>query len=812
MIYQKYAWDTRHVKLGTFEQDDVEVPAHWSQTATNILASKYLRGQVGTPERETSLKQVLDRVVGAIVTRGKSAGYDLDAEFGDRLRGYVVEQKASFNSPVWFNIGVKGVPQQASACFILSVDDSMDSILNWYRDEGIIFKGGSGAGVNLSNIRSSHELLSGGGTASGPVSFMRGADASAGAIKSGGKTRRAAKMVILDVDHPDIEEFVWCKAREERKALALRQAGFDMGMNGADAFSVQYQNANNSVWVTDKFMNAVVDDDQFGLKSRKDGKNVSYVHAKSLLHQIAEAAWECGDPGIGFANTINSWHTVPNAGRIHASNPCGEFVFLDNTACNLASINVAKFVNDGIVDVDGLIQITQDLITAQDILVDLADYPTDAIRNNSWIYRPLGLGIANLASALMSSGIPYDSDQGRSLASTVMGVVTGSAWKQSALLATWLGASEVLEMNGDNVRYTIQKHIDAAKQIDNTVVIDIFSDALRAGTFNGYRNAQVTLVAPTGTISFLMDCDSTGIEPVFAVESVKQLVGGGEIVTHPSCVNDGLKKLGLSSIEDASDNPVFACASGRNTVSVDGHLKMMAAIQPFISGAISKTVNVPESFTAEDIENVYIQAWKLGLKSVTVYRDGSKVDQPMSGASKVEVASTNTNTRRKLPRTRQSRTYSFKVGESQGYLTAGEYPDGSLGEIFIKVSKQGSTLAGVLDALAISVSMGLQYGVPLDSYVHQFSHMRFEPAGITDDEEIRFASSLVDYIFRRLAMDYLQEQGESIVDEKVEDVIATTVATSAEKHGSVCMSCGGLLIRSGSCMVCTTCGTTTGCS
>ncbi len=812
MIYQKkHAWETRNVKLGAFEQDNVEVPAHWSQTATNILASKYLRGQVGTTERETSLKQVLDRVVGAIVTRGKSAGYNLDAEFGDRLRSYVIEQKASFNSPVWFNIGVKGVPQQASACFILSVDDSMDSILNWYRDEGIIFKGGSGAGVNLSNIRSSQELLSGGGTASGPVSFMRGADASAGAIKSGGKTRRAAKMVILDVDHPDIEEFVWCKAVEERKALALRQAGFDMGMNGTDAFSVQYQNANNSVWVTDAFMEAVCSNANFPLKARKDRSTAKDVNAKSLLHQIAEAAWECGDPGIGFANTINSWHTVPNAGRIHASNPCGEFVFLDNTACNLASINVAKFVNDGIVDVDGLIQITQDLITAQDILVDLADYPTDAIRDNSHLYRPLGLGIANLASALMSAGIPYDSDQGRSLASTVMGVVTGSAWKQSARLATWLGVSDAPDMGyGDNIRYTIQKHIDAAAEMGNQVIVDVFSDALRAGTFKGYRNAQVTLVAPTGTISFLMDCDSTGIEPVFAVESVKQLVGGGKIVTHPSCVEDGLKKLGLSSVDDAGDNPVFACASGQNTVSVEGHLKMMAAIQPFISGAISKTVNVPESFTAEDIENVYIQAWKLGLKSVTVYRDGSKVDQPMSGTNKAEVVST--NTRRKLPHVRQSHTYSFKVGESQGYLTAGEYPDGSLGEIFIKVSKQGSTLAGVLDALAISVSMGLQYGVPLDSYVHQFSHMRFEPAGITDDEEIRFASSLVDYIFRRLAMDYLQESGEFIANEKVEDVGTTTVATSTEKHGSVCMSCGGLLIRSGSCMVCTTCGTTTGCS
>ena len=810
MTYQ-FSWETRNVKLGTFEQGYVEVPVQWSQTATNILASKYLRGQVGTPERETSLKQVLDRVVGAIVHAGEANMYVLDNGFEDRLKAYFVEQKASFNSPVWFNIGVKDVPQQASACFILSVDDSMDSILNWYRDEGIIFKGGSGAGVNLSNIRSSHELLSGGGTASGPVSFMRGADASAGAIKSGGKTRRAAKMVILDVDHPDIEEFVWCKAIEERKALALRQAGFDMGMNGADAFSVQYQNANNSVWVTDAFMEAVCNDANFPLKARKDGSVTKKINAKSLLHQIAQAAWECGDPGIGFADTINSWHTCPWGGDITASNPCGEFVFLDNSACNLASINLAKFVNeDGVVDMVGLEQIARDLIIAQDILVDLADYPTDAIRDNSRIYRPLGLGITNLASALMSAGIPYDSDKGRMVASIAMATITGAAWVESARLGKFFGMSDGLKTNLKSLEYTIERHLKYAEEMRLPAEVQaLFSSALQ-GADNGYRNAQVTLVAPTGTISFLMDCDSTGIEPVFAVESVKQLVGGGEIVTHPSCVNDGLKKLGLSSIEDASDNPVFGCASGENTVSVDAHLNMMAAIQPFISGAISKTVNVPESFTAEDIENVYIQAWKLGLKSVTVYRDGSKVDQPMSGTNKVEVVST--NTRRKLPRTRQSRTYSFKVGEAQGYLTAGEYPDGGLGEIFIKVSKQGSTLAGVLDALAISVSMGLQYGVPLDSYVHQFSHMRFEPAGITDDEEIRFASSLVDYIFRRLAMDYLQESGEFTANEKVEDAINTTVATSTEKHGSVCMSCGGLLIRSGSCMVCTTCGTTTGCS
>jgi ribonucleoside-diphosphate reductase alpha chain len=896
--YEMVEWELRDARIinyrtgeVAFEQGDVEVPANWSQNATNILAQKYFRGQLGSPEREHSLKQVVDRIVDTITEWGRLDGYFLNeseaSAFSEELKYLLITQRAAFNSPVWFNIGVKGVPQQASACFILSIEDTMDSILNWYREEGIIFKGGSGAGVNLSAIRSSVEHLNGGGTASGPVSFMRGADASAGTIKSGGKTRRAAKMVILNVDHPDIEEFIWTKAIEERKARALSAAGFDMGVDGKDAFSIQYQNANNSVRVTDDFMRAVIEDRDWQLKAVTTGQVVKTLKARDLMREIAQAAWECADPGLQYDTTINNWHTTPGAGRINGSNPCSEYMHLDNSSCNLASINLLKYLGEsGEFDVAGFIHTAALLITAQDILAGRADYPTEKIAKTSRAYRQLGLGYANLGALLMALGMPYDSDQGRAYAATITALMTGAAYLTSARLADRLGPFEGFSSDRDATLRVVEMHREALGKVDVAPVPEplrlaaerSWDDALEHARRYGVRNAQVTLLAPTGTIGLLMDCDTTGIEPDLGLVKFKTLVGGGTMTIVNQTVPRALARLGYApeQIEDiigyiddrktivgaphldASHLPVFACAMGDNVISYMGHVLMMAAVQPFLSGAISKTVNLPESATVEDIEDVYIAGWRLGLKAIAIYRDNCKVGQPLQTAEKKamstdldrleqeiedlrrQLAGERTKpVRQRLPRHRRSRTYAFQVADSEGYLTVGEYDDGRPGEVFIKVSKQGSTLAGIMDAFSIAVSLGLQHGVPLETFVKKYVNMRFEPAGITDDADIRLASSLVDYIFRRMALDYLDsetrvELGIQSTEERtasllfpVEEVAqpmaraqGMTYAAEPDRESPkssasdapYCYSCGNVMQRAGSCYVCSSCGTTSGCS
>lgn len=901
--YASAEWEERDSRISNyrtgevaFEQLGVEVPVTWSMNATNILAQKYFRGTLGSKEREHSLKAVADRIVDTLTSWGKSGGYFVDDEeaetFRSELKFLLIHQRAAFNSPVWFNIGVSGVPQQASACFILSVDDTMDSILNWYREEGIIFKGGSGAGVNLSRIRSSLEHLNGGGTASGPVSFMRGADASAGTIKSGGKTRRAAKMVILDIDHPDIEEFIWTKAVEERKARVLAQAGFDMGVDGRDAFSIQYQNANNSVRVTDEFMQAVVEDRNWDLRSVLDGSVMKTVRARDLMHQIAEAAWECADPGVQYDTTINRWHTTPTAGRINGSNPCSEYMHLDNSSCNLASINLMKYLNDdGTFDTDGFIHASSLLIVAQDILVSNADYPTETIAKTSRSYRQLGLGYANLGALLMALGLPYDSDPGRAYAATITALMTGAAYETSVRLAERISPFEGFAKDSEGMLRVLEMHSDELAKVDAHLIPAslwgaahaMWGEVVSQARKSGVRNAQATLLAPTGTIGLLMDCDTTGIEPDLGLVKFKTLVGGGTMTIVNQTVPRALARLGYSAsaidaistyIDEhktivgapgfASEHlPVFACAMGDNVISHMGHVRMMAATQPFLSGAISKTVNLPESATVEEIEQAYIDGWKLGLKAVAIYRDNCKVGQPLQTAKSAftetskEVAELNrkiealsrevelnrTRTyRERLPRHRRSRTYAFQVADAEGYVTVGEYTDGRPGELFIKVSKQGSTLAGVMDAFSISVSLGLQHGVPLETFVRKYVNMRFEPAGITDDPEIRIASSLVDYIFRRLAIDYLDteardELGIRTATERtrellfpVEEMAKPMVKAGEQSYVSAeqplpgvgstasgvdapyCYSCGNVMQRAGSCYVCPSCGSTSGCS
>ena len=904
--YDTVVWERRDARIVNyqdgsvaFEQLQVEVPSAWSVNATNILAQKYFRGTLGTPEREWSLKQVVDRVVDTITAWGTKDGYfagDDEAEiFSDELKYAIIHQHAAFNSPVWFNIGVKDVPQQASACFILAVDDDMNSILNWYVEEGVIFKGGSGSGINLSKIRSSKELLKGGGTASGPVSFMRGADASAGTIKSGGKTRRAAKMVILNVDHPDVEEFIWCKSVEERKARALRDAGFDMSLDGKDSFSIQYQNANNSVRVTDEFMDAVVHDRDWSLKAVTDGAIMKNLKARDLMRQIAEAAWDCADPGLQYDTTINKWHTASNTGRISGSNPCSEYMHLDNSACNLASLNLIKFLRaDDTFDTEGFGVAVETIFTAQDILVGNADYPTKKIGETSRKFRELGIGYANLGAMLMALGLPYDSDGGRAVAGSVTALLTGTAYATSARMASRLGPFEGFYENREPMINVLKMHRAAADKIDQAEVEPellnaakrVWDEAIEIGTTYGVRNSQASVLAPTGTIGLLMDCDTTGVEPDLGLVKTKKLVGGGTMSIVNQTIPRALIRLGYSddqiasiigyvdkqkSIVGAPDLdprhlPVFACSMGENTIHYRGHVKMMAAIQPFISGAISKTVNMPEDVTVEEIEQLFIEAWRSGVKAVAIYRDNCKVAQPLTTKGKEpalvkgslgelthEIAEleealqsqtvvVKRPVRERLPRRRKSYTFAFRVSDCEGYVTVGEYEDGRPGEVFMKVSKQGSTLAGIMDAFSISVSLGLQHGVPLSTYVKKYTNMRFEPSGITDDPDLRFASSLVDYIFRRLAVDYLTieertELGIATTEERTQltlfatdDVAAdyTHVQPSADvesfpngatlipgpsaKDAPYCYQCGNQMQRAGSCYVCPACGTTSGCS
>ncbi len=802
--YQEVTWEHRDVvqqnwRTGEviFEQRGVEFPDFWSVNASTIVTTKYFRGAVGSDKRETSLKALIDRVVMTYVRTGTKEGYFASPEdatiFEHELTYALLHQVFSFNSPVWFNVGTTS-PQQVSACFILSVDDSMESILNWYKEEGFIFKGGSGAGLNLSRIRSSKELLSSGGTASGPVSFMRGADASAGTIKSGGATRRAAKMVVLDVDHPDIEEFVLTKAREEDKIRALRDAGFDMDLDGKDIVSVQYQNANNSVRVSDEFMRAVEQGASFGLRARQSGEVIKSVEARDLFQTIAQAAWACADPGLQYDDTINSWHTNPETGRITASNPCSEYMSLDNSSCNLASLNLLKFLrDDDTFDAVAFQKVVELVITAMEISICFADFPTESIAQTTRDYRQLGIGYANLGALLMATGHGYDSEGGRSLAAAITSLLTGAAYKRSAELAAVVGPYAGYARNAESHRRVMRKHqaandaIHTADDMDTTIhshATQAWADVVRLGERHGFRNAQASVLAPTGTIGFMMDCDTTGIEPDFSLVKFKKLVGGGSMQIVNLTVPRALRKLGYQEeqieaiVEFIADRghvidapglkpehyEVFDCAMGERAISPMGHVRMMAACQPFLSGAISKTVNLPETATVEDIADVYLQGWKLGLKALAVYRDNCKVGQPLSDAKADKKGSENATVekvveyrpvRTRLPKRRPSITTSFAVGGAEGYLTAGSYPDDGLGELFLKFGKQGSTLAGVMDAFSIAVSIGLQYGVPLETFVEKFTNLRFEPAGLTDDPDVRMAQSIMDYVFRRLALDYL---------------------------------------------------------
>jgi ribonucleoside-diphosphate reductase alpha chain len=823
--YDEVTWELRDViqqnwKTGEtiFEQRGVEFPDFWSVNASTIVTTKYFRGALGTEQRERGLKQLIDRVVLTYTKAGKEHGYFGSAEdaevFEHELTYALLHQVFSFNSPVWFNVGTKS-PQQVSACFILSVDDSMDSILNWYKEEGFIFKGGSGAGLNLSRIRSSKELLSSGGTASGPVSFMRGADASAGTIKSGGATRRAAKMVVLDVDHPDIEEFVETKAREEDKIRALRDAGFDMDLGGKDIVSVQYQNANNSVRVTDEFMRAVEEGEEFGLRGRMTGEVIETVDARELMGKIAKAAWECADPGIQYDDTINDWHTNPETGRITASNPCSEYMSLDNSSCNLASLNLLKFLrDDDTFDAATFQKVTELVITAMDISICFADFPTESIGATTRDYRQLGIGYANLGALLMATGHGYDSEGGRALAAAITSLLTGAAYKRSADLAAVVGPYNGYARNADAHKRVMRKHQAANDAVRTLSTMDkdihryatkAWDDVVKLGERNGYRNAQASVLAPTGTIGFMMDCDTTGVEPDFSLVKFKKLVGGGSMQIVNLTIPRALRKLGYAEetieaiVEYIADKghvidapglktehyEVFDTAMGARAISPMGHVRMMAAVQPFLSGAISKTVNLPETATVEDIEEVYIEGWRLGLKALAVYRDNCKVGQPLSdGGSTAKDAKADSEaaaaaagsaepevvekvvyrpTRERLPKRRTSQTTSFAVGGAEGYLTAGTYDDGRLGEIFLKFGKQGSTLAGVMDAFSIAISVALQYGVPLETYVEKFTNMRFEPAGMTDDPDVRMAQSLMDYVFRRLALDHLDFETRSFM-------------------------------------------------
>ncbi|MEU3254387.1 vitamin B12-dependent ribonucleotide reductase [Streptomyces sp. NPDC006997] len=928
--YDEVAWERRDVVMTNwrdgsvnFEQRGVEFPDFWSVNAVNIVTSKYFRGALGTPQRETGLKQLIDRIVKTYRKAGEDHRYfasPADAEIFEHELAYaLLHQIFSFNSPVWFNVGTTQ-PQQVSACFILSVDDSMESILDWYKEEGMIFKGGSGAGLNLSRIRSSKELLSSGGNASGPVSFMRGADASAGTIKSGGATRRAAKMVVLDVDHPDIEDFIETKVKEEEKIRVLRDAGYDMDLGGDDIASVQYQNANNSVRVNDEFMTAVEQGGQFGLRARMTGEVIEEVDAKSLFRKIAEAAWACADPGIQYDDTINTWHTCPESGRITASNPCSEYMHLDNTSCNLASLNLMKFLKDDgeghqSFETERFQKVVELVITAMDISISFADFPTQKIGENTRAFRQLGIGYANLGALLMATGHAYDSDGGRALAGAITSLMTGTAYRRSSELAAVVGTYDGYARNADAHKRVMKQHADAngkAVRMDDldtpvwAAATEAWQDVVRLGEKNGFRNSQASVLAPTGTIGLAMSCDTTGVEPDLALVKFKKLVGGGSMQIVNGTVPQALRRLGYQEeqieavvahiaehgnvIDAPSLKPehyeVFDCAMGERAISPMGHVRMMAAIQPWISGAISKTVNMPETATVEEVEEIYFEAWKMGVKALAIYRDNCKVGQPLSAKkkepaeekaeapaavepSKVEKVVEYRPVRKRLPKGRPGITTSFTVGGAEGYMTANSYPDDGLGEVFLKMSKQGSTLAGMMDAFSIAVSVGLQYGVPLETYVSKFTNMRFEPAGMTDDPDVRMAQSIVDYIFRRLALDFLPFETRSALgihsaeerqrhletgsyeplDDEDMDVeglaqsaprqtdlkaVATPRAeveaakpapqeahTSAElvemqlgiqADAPLCFSCGTKMQRAGSCYICEGCGSTSGCS
>jgi ribonucleoside-diphosphate reductase alpha chain len=906
--FDEVEWELRDALIGdpdnpAFEQRGVEFPTTWSQNATNIVAQKYFRGRLGSEEREGSVKQMISRVAGTIAGWGRDGGYfasaaDADA-FEAELTHVLLHQKAAFNSPVWFNVGFEEHPQ-CSACFILSVEDTMESILDWNTKEGIIFRGGSGSGINLSNIRGSVEHLSKGGLASGPVSFMRGADSWAGTIKSGGKTRRAAKMVVLDVDHPDIEDFIWCKAKEERKANALRDAGFDMSIDGDGFTSIQYQNANNSVRVTDEFMEAVAADGDWDLTARKDGSTTRTLKARELLGQIAEAAWQCADPGVQYDSIINRWHTCPESGRINASNPCSEYMHVDDSACNLASINLMKFRRpDGSFDAAEFQHTVDVVFLAQEIVVGPSSYPTETIGENARAFRQLGLGYANLGALLMSDGVPYDSDEGRNIAGAITALMTGRGYRKSAEIAAAVGTYDEYPKNRDAHNAVMRMHRDASYELDPEGVKGelvesarrSWDEAVELGDEHGYRNAQATVLAPTGTISFLMDCDTTGIEPDFSLVKFKELVGGGQMTIVNQTVPMALETLGYSAaareqiiayvndkgtivgapgLED-SHLEVFDVAVGERAISHMGHIKMMAAAQPFLSGAISKTVNLPQTATVDDIAEAYTEGHKHGLKALAIYRDGSKTaqalrtdaqDETTADAGEPEPARPE---RRRMPRERESITHKFSIAGHEGYITAGKYEDGSIGEIFLTdIGKEGSTLRGMLNAFATAISIGLQYGVPLETFVKKFSYMRFDPEGITGNPEIPFAKSMPDYIMRWLGsrfiddLDELEDLGILTPDvraRKEAQLAMFTDDTSAPPHagnggsdngsaetkhqpgktvaaaeamtdtppvipakvspggdlGPACEQCGGMMQRTGSCYTCSSCGNNTGC-
>ena len=897
--FDEIEWEIRSAVIGNekgkvvFEQRDVEIPKFWSQQATNIVVSKYFRGQIGTPDRERSVKQLIGRVVDTITRWAKEQKYfaneDALQSFSHELKHLLVYQKAAFNSPVWFNCGFEKAPQ-CSACFINSVDDTMDSILSLARTEGMLFKYGSGTGSNLSAIRSSKELLAGGGTASGPVSFMKGYDAFAGVIKSGGKTRRAAKMVILNAEHPDILDFINCKVEEEKKAWALIDAGYDGSFTGTAYTSVFFQNSNNSVRVTDEFMRAVLDDREWQTRAVLTGEPMDTYKARDLMRGIAQGTWVCGDPGMQFDTTVNDWHTCPNTNRINASNPCSEYMFLDDSACNLASINLMKFVKaNGELDVAAFKAACRTLITAQEIIVPNASYPTKAIERNSHDYRPLGLGYANLGALLMSRGLPYDSDEGRAYAAAITAVMTGEAYAQSARIARDHGGPFAgYDRNRELFLRVMNKHRDAVNEINPKFVpSDLYAGAKQAwdeavelGEDFGYRNAQATVLAPTGTIGFMMDCDTTGVEPDIALVKYKKLVGGGLMKIVNGTVPMALERLGYTKAEieaivryiDERETiegapflrtehlPVFDCAfkaaNGERSIHYMGHIKMMGATQPFISGAISKTVNVPREATVEEIERAYIESWRLGAKAISIYRDGSKRTQPLN-TSKAGVADTRNvesirevvkevvkiverPTRRKLPDERNSITHKFDVAGHEGYITVGLFEDGTPGEIFLVMAKEGSTISGFADAFAQAISYALQYGVPLQTLVDKFSHSRFEPSGMTKNPEVRFAKSIVDYIFRWMATKFLSHEaqfraGVNLREERSSEDAPAPVASGGplasgrkdltaagktsqfapiqnQEDAPPCSTCGSIMIRSGSCYKCTNCGTTSGCA
>jgi ribonucleoside-diphosphate reductase alpha chain len=886
--FDEIEWDIRSAVIGNekgsvvFEQRDVEIPRFWSQQATNIVVSKYFRGQIGTPERERSVKQLIGRVVDTITEWARTQQYfasedDLQA-FSDDLKHLLVYQKAAFNSPVWFNVGFEKHPQ-CSACFINAVQDTMESILTLAKTEGMLFKYGSGTGSNLSTIRSSRELLAGGGTASGPVSFMKGFDAFAGVIKSGGKTRRAAKMVILNADHPDVEEFINCKVEEEKKAWALIDAGYDGSFTGPAYASVFFQNSNNSVRVTDEFMRAVMDDGEWQTRAVLDGQQMDTYKARDLMRQIAEATWICGDPGLQFDTTVNDWHTCPNTSRINASNPCSEYMFLDDSACNLASINLMKFVKeDGEFDVVAFEAACRVIITAQEILVDNSSYPTKAIEKNSHDYRPLGLGYANLGALLMSRGLPYDSDGGRDYSGAITALMHGAAYAQSSKIARDHGGPFAgYEKNREPFLRVMRKHRAALKDIDKTNVPkdlmqaakNVWEEVIEMGEQHGFRNAQATVLAPTGTIGFMMDCDTTGVEPDIALVKYKKLVGGGLMKIVNQTVPMALQKLGYNQqqikeiVEYIDENetiegaphikdthlPVFDCAfkpaRGVRSIHYMGHIKMMGATQPFLSGAISKTVNVPKEASIEEIQQAYIDSWRLGAKAVSIYRDGSKRTQPLNTSrdkekAAVETVVLNKPARRKLPDERNSITHKFDIAGHEGYITVGLYEDGQPGELFLVMAKEGSTISGFADAFAQAISYALQYGVPLQDLVDKFSHVRFEPSGMTRNPDVRFAKSIVDYIFRWMATKFLSTDAQFRVGVNNREELVTTpeqlpldvaAAAGASPTGAItspktssfaamqnqedappCSTCGSIMVRSGSCYKCSNCGTTSGCA